>query len=326
MIVSSFDAVRLSLLPLLVYAGYQDYRERRVSNWIWKTCIAVGAAVVVAEIITLMPISGEADVKRVQQLINLPGVMMFVGGIMAHVRRTGFGDAKAVIAVGVLYPTVPSIQLMDIHLPVVVSSVPSLGLIAVINAVLIGSWFIIRGLIRGASSTGNGGVLTTKRTSPVGEIVKLSGLASPVSSSDGGRFTVDIDTIRMYLRWRGITIEQLKNHSDELSNPDEIATTYDVSDGAIWKSEGAPPSNELATEDRGVSSRSTEHDRWGVELFYSQVEADLYDDSKEELRHAIDYIEGNDTIVVSEEYPFVSLVSIGLITGTVIGALPGIFV
>lgn len=319
------DLLRLCTIPLFGYAAYTDFTNRRVKKWVWWVLIASGGLITLFELSQLAPIRGEEDIRQVQLIVNSMGILMLIGGLLSHAKRVGLADAKAIITLAVLYPTFPTITLAGYTLPIASSTVGSLSITALLNAFVLGSVYIFDAVKQALKSWFSTGEFKLSEEIEVSNIAKRAGKVHPINVGNGNEFEVDIDTIRMYLRWRDININDIKNGS--VTPTTSIGDTYSVSTGAMSDGGKIISGNErekLADQEQADRSAAP-GDEWGVKMFFKQVDADIYGDSPEAIREALEYIENSETIFLKRGYPMVTLLFGGILLSLSVGNIFQLF-
>jgi preflagellin peptidase FlaK len=123
-------------------------------------------------------------------------------------------------------------------------------------------------------------------------------LESPTGIDLGG---LDLDALRMYLRWRGITLPELREHPDKYRDPATIPTTTNPpTDGAITDS---PPQTDGGHDD----------DPWGAEQFLTDISHSAYGTTPTQLRAGLDVVTTHSTIWISPGIPFILPIFLGLL-------------
>lgn len=320
MISSIPDLLRLCTIPLFGYAAYTDYLVRRVDKWVWRVLIASGGLIAIFELIQLAPITTESDILRVRGIVNTMGVMMLVGGIFSHAKRVGLTDAKAIIAMGVLYPTFPTIAISGYTFPIATGTVGALSITAVLNAALIGSWYVIEAGYKSLRLWATTGQFKLSEVVDVRNLCDRAGKVHPLDDALNDDFEVDVDTIRMYLRWRGIELSELIDTTTETRGITSIGQTFTVKSGAQSRGDGLHYPDRTQITGSGETEREiASDDLWGVELFFDQIDAAIYGDSPEQLRAALQYIESEEEIFLKQAYPLVTVLFGGLVLSVIVG-------
>jgi preflagellin peptidase FlaK len=163
--------------------------------------------------------------------------------------------------------------------------------------------------------------------------------------------SLDLDALRMYLQWRGETLEGVRSNASDLRHPDslpdspndpgdgnvdsdrDVATTGDstATDGG-----GQPPMDADSTsraaasgdhegptdEDVTAATSGVEYDdAWGAEAFLDDIEGDAYGTSPDALRAGLDVLASARKVWVSPGIPFIVPMFAGLVVALAVGDL-----
>ena len=326
------DLIRLVAVPVLGWAAIRDLRTRRVPNGLWLP-LAVLGLVLLAWDGYLHLGSGfgfRLYVLRVGLslgiVVPLAYVFWFLGGF-------GGADAKAFMVLALLFPTYPSFELLDVWLPIVVSDLGVFSLSVLTNTVLIALGFPlvlgVRNVLRGDFSM----LMFFGHRVPVGELPVRYGtfLETPAGYTRSG---LDLDALRMYLRWRGVDLETLRENP-ALKDPETLpAQPNDPTDGAVEVAEsgestlGSISSGGVQTrEGRGSNHAENEKtdpgremdDPWGAETFLDDIETSAYGTTPTRLRDGLDLVASADAVWVSPGIPFIVPTFVGLLVALTLG-------
>lgn len=296
------DLLRLCCLPVLGWAAYCDLRTRRVSNRTWLPLIAIGGALLVWE--TWSVWSGargaEQGLFTLRVAVSI-GVVAPLGYLFWHAGAFGGADAKALVALCVLFPTPPSYSFLSTTLPLAVTSgVFSLSILT--NAALAGGvyplWLFCRNAHAGRfSSAMFVGV-------PVGWRAIPETHGRLLGSTNG----LDLDALRMYLVWRDATLDELRRapgtHRDPASLPVERNPPGDGAVGML--TDGGEP--------------TVHEDPWGAAAFLEDA-GDAYGTTPDGLRRALDVLVTRETVWITPGVPFLVPLFAGLCVALVYGDL-----
>jgi preflagellin peptidase FlaK len=127
----------------------------------------------------------------------------------------------------------------------------------------------------------------------------------------------------MYLRWRGLTLADLRADPDRLRDPESVAETFDPTDGGTHVGPRTDGGTAVDSEARDGSSReagSTDFDDpWAAERFLAEIDHGAYGTDAETLRGGLAVVARNDRVLVSPGMPFVVPMAIGLIVSLTVG-------
>ncbi|MFB6088112.1 MAG: A24 family peptidase C-terminal domain-containing protein, partial [Haloarculaceae archaeon] len=152
---------------------------------------------------------------------------------------------------------------------------------------------------------------------------------------------LDLDALRMYLRWRGATLAELRADPDRYRDPASLPERPNPpGDGAIGDGvAGADESGaERDAESESVSGRGTESesgrgtesenrasiepdsdDEWGAQAFLDDIEGDAYGTTPETLRGGLEVLTSEDEVWMTPGTPFLVPMFAGLLVSLVYG-------
>jgi preflagellin peptidase FlaK len=311
------DLLRLLAVPVLGWAALRDLRTRRVPNRTWYPLVVLGAGLLVWDALAL----GLGGPRFSLFLLRTGLGIVIVGALAMGFWFTGsFGgaDAKAFLVIAVLYPTYPAYDLLGTTLPAVVTDLGIFSLTILTNAVLVGALYPL------ALALGNATRGTVSPLAFVARRVAVSSLPrrhGTLLDTDGS-FTqsgLDLDALRMYLRWRRIDLDTLRSTPalvDPATLPEEPG---DPTDGAVEAPRPEPP----ATPDQDAASWTDGQweDRWGAEAFLSAIDSTAYGTDPADLRAGLDRIVEGEPVWVSPGIPFIVPTFVGLVLALTVGDL-----
>ncbi len=313
------DLLRLLAVPVLGWAALRDARTRRVPNRTWYPLVALGALLLVWDALVL-GLEGPRFGRYLLRTIIGIGIVGTLAMVFWFTGSFGGADAKAFLVIAVLYPTYPMYELFGVTVPAVVTDLGIFSLTILTNAVLVGAAYPVALAVGNARS----GVF-----SPLGFIARRVSVSSlperhgTLLDTDGP-FTqsgLDLDALRMYLRWRRIDLETLRSTPalvDPATLPDEPG---DPTDGAVPAAGDAeaPPSN-VAVGNANSSDGPIE-DRWGADAFLADIDTTAYGTAPADLRAGLDRIVDSRTVWVSPGIPFLVPTILGLLLALTVGDL-----
>ncbi|GAA0261543.1 A24 family peptidase C-terminal domain-containing protein [Halobacterium noricense] len=285
------DLLRLLVVPALGWAALRDWRTRRVPNDLWGPLVLLGAVLLVWDGYTALgtPYAFQPFAVRVAFsllfVVPLAYAFWYVGGF-------GGADARAFMTLAVVFPTYPSYELLGYSLPVVETTLGVFSLTILTNTVLFGLAYPLvlggRNALVGEFSV----VMFVGRRVPVPELTDTHG--SLLETHDGfTRDGLDLDALRMYLRWRGLDLADLREHP-ELRDPDTLPD--DPND---------PTGGAVVTDGSG--------DPWGAAAFLEAIEGSAYGTTPADLREGLDVIVDNEEVWVTPGVPFIIPLFVGLL-------------
>ncbi|MFB6111712.1 MAG: prepilin peptidase [Halobacteriaceae archaeon] len=330
LVASAPDLLRLVAVPVLGLAAYRDVRTRRVPNSFWYPLAVLGLLLLAWEWTTLAP--GFQRMRFLRSTLLSIGIVVPLAYGFWRLGAFGGADAKALMAIAVLFPGYPTYYFPTEALPVVVTAVGVFSLTILTNAVLLGMGYPValglRNLVAGELD----------RRMFVGRPVAWRAVTethgSLLSAPADGPRGLDLDALRMYLRWRRTDLATLRA-DQTLRDPETLpADPGEPTDGAVdtatanvshaGSGESADPAQREST---AVGAVSTPDDPWGAAAFLASIEGDAYGTSAAQLRAGLDVLVSRDQVWISPGLPFLVPVFAGLLTALTVGdLLIGLFV
>lgn len=301
------DLLRLLAVPVFAWAAYRDVRTRRVPNRTWFPLVAVGIVALAWDGLVVLDATGfERRLFVVQTALSL-GLVAPVGYVFWRLGGFGGADAKAVMTLAILYPVYPAFYVIERVFPITQATIGVFSLTILSNAVLVGLTYPLvlagRNAIRGRFHR----AMVIGRPVAVESVVTEYGrlLETPEGFTPGG---LDLDAFRMYLRWRGIDLSELRAHPDHV----RTSTPTDVNDPGDGSIEGDPIPDGGPPPDGGG-------DEWAAERFLTEHSA--YGTTPGELRDGIEVLADSDREVVwiTPGIPFIVPMFAGLLLALVYG-------
>jgi preflagellin peptidase FlaK len=277
-VASLADLLRLLVVPVFAWAAYRDVRTRRLPNWLWPPLVFIGVVALALDVFARLPLADDR-LFLVQTGFAL-GFLLPFAFLAYWFRAFGGADAKAIATLAVVFPVTPTYRLPATAVaalpPEVVTRLPRLSfpmfpsvlgvtaMAVLTNAVLVAFgyvvWLTLRNLAAGRLSL----AMVLGRPTPVETVTDRHGT---LLVTDGWlpRTGLDLDALRMYLRWRGCTLAELRA-DQTLRHPDTVTETFEPTDGARHRDpewprlrEGGPGCDDPPEGDR--SDGPPEHDR-----------------------------------------------------------------
>ena len=318
------DLLRLLVIPVLGWAAWRDIHTRRIPNRVWPPLVILGGLLLVWEAVQFFVFGTPGG----QAFLIRAGIsLLFVaplGYAFWWFGAFGAADAKAMIALAVLLPTFPTYTLGGLELPVVDTTIGVFSLTVLTNAVLLAV----------AAPVGLGlGNLLCRRIEPVvmflARPVRIDSLPSRhgrlFETPDGFTHSgLDLDALRMYLRWRGLPLAALRAAPDVARDPASIEATgeptdgrSDIDDDLDWDDADAVPTVD------GDAPAETLDDQWAVDQFFESIDRSTYGTDPEQLRDGLELLATTDdeTVWVSPGLPFVVPMFAGLLVAFTYGDL-----
>jgi hypothetical protein len=131
---------------------------------------------------------------------------------------------------------------------------------------------------------------------------------------------VDLDALRMYLRWRGTTLSTLRADPDRHRDPASITETRPPGDGNVDRTLDIEMERTEANPVDGDpdGGHDRREDPWGADRFADEV-GTPYGTTPEVLREGLETVTRTDEVWVSPGLPFMVPLFFGLVTAFTIG-------
>ena len=333
------DLLRLLLVPAFGYAAYRDVRTRRVDGRLWAPLVLLGLVALLLDFsrVGVNSFSGERLVVRTGVSLGLVGSL---GYLFWRLGAFGGADAKAIMTLSLCFPVYPSYTLPFGTVPDHRAPLGVFSLTILTNTVLAGLAYPLV-LAAGNAARGRFALpMFVGRPVRVGAIARTYGrlLETPDGLTRGG---LDLDTLRMYLRWRGTTLSAVRAAPDEFRDPDSVpapeargeptsgsvAEGDPVTDGGVPAPDadpdapdGASPPPLVPTTDTSATPAVRRVDEWGAAAFLDDV-GYAYGATAADLRAALELLADADRerVWVSPGIPFVVPMFAGLVVSLVLG-------
>ncbi|RDZ66257.1 peptidase A24 [Haloferax sp. Atlit-12N] len=319
------DLLRLVVLPVLAWTAVRDVRTRRVPNVVWYPLAALGVVLLAWELVGHLP--PETVLDRLYLIRVAVSICFVVPLSYLFWRLGGFGgaDAKALMVFAVLLPTFPSYVIAGTEFPLAATRLGVFSMTILTNTVIVG---LAYPLFLAARNLADGEFEFP--ISFVGRRVSVASLSTAhgrlFESPEGiTRNGLDLDALRMYLRWRGLTLADLRSDSDTLRDPDSIGETFDPTDGAVHRAAtdggtSADFDGDGETVDSGEAAPDASFDDpWGAARFLDSIEGTAYGTSPEKLRGGLELVTARESVWISPGIPFLVPMFVGLVVAFVYG-------
>ncbi|MFC7325332.1 prepilin peptidase [Halorubrum rutilum] len=312
------DLLRLLAVPVFAWAALRDVRTRRLPNRIWPPLYALGALLLVWETAAMWPLAGvEGRLFLVQAAISVLFVAP-LGYAFWYLGAFGGADAKALIALALLFPTFPEYAVAGAELPLVETRIGVFSLTVLTNTVLLGLAYPLGlaglNLLRGEVSA------NMFLARPVAT-ESLSDRHGRLYEDDAGetRSGLDLDALRMYLRWRGLTLADLRADPDRLRDPESVGETFDPTDGGTHVGPRTDGGTATGAGEGAARSVDRPDDPWAAERFLAAIDHGAYGTDAETLRGGLAVVAREDRVLVSPGMPFVVPMAVGLVVSLTYG-------
>ena len=327
------DLIRLVAVPVFAWAAIRDVRTRRVSSTLWIPLALLGAATLVWDGWVAWSAGEFAWGAFVLPAAVSLGLVVPIAYLFWWVGGFGGADAKALMVLALLFPTFPSYVVAGREFPVATTPVDAFSFTILTNAVLVGLLIPIGLTIRNAVAGRVAPVMVVGWPITWERAASTHGrlLQTPEGLSRGG---LDLDALRMYLRWRGLTLADLRTDPDHYRNPATLPEEPNPpTDGRVGASDFAPDGGALVGDGEDSAERDHERERedgfddpWGAEAFLEDIEGTAYGTSPDALRDGLEVLVAEETVWISPGTPFLVPVFAGLLVALVYGdLLAGVF-
>jgi preflagellin peptidase FlaK len=301
------DLLRLLAVPVFAWAAARDLRTRRVPNWTWYPLVAVGLIALLWDVLTLGDLTGvERRLFAVQTALSL-GFVAPLGYFFWRIGGFGGADAKAIITLAVLFPVYPTYQVIGGTYPMYGAPLGVFSFTILSNTVLVGLLYpvalAVRNLPRGTFTP----AMFVGHPVSLRDVPTAYGrlLETPDGFTRGG---LDIDALRMYLRWRGISFSALRADPQRYRGTVPVDAN-DPGDGSLG--------DETIDEDGPVDP--IDDDPWGAAAFLAEHSA--YGTTPAELREGLSTLSESDreSIWITPGIPFIVPMLAGLVVALTFG-------
>lgn len=296
------DLLRLVVFPVFAWAAWRDVQTRRVPNQTWLPLAALGILLLAWDgfVAWTSPYPFEWRLFAISTAVSVGFVVPLA---YAFWRLGGFGgaDAKAFMVLAVLLPTFPAYPVADWVLPLYHTPIGAFSFSVLTNTVLAGACYPLALAVRNAVAGRISAVMVVGYPVHWSDIPMTHGrlLETPAGFTRSG---LDLDALRMYLRWRDETLESVRDRETDLRDPATLPDeTHDPGDGAVATDGGHPD------------------DPWGAAAFLDAVDHNAYGTTADDLRTGLDVLSANDDIWVSPGIPFLVPLFVGLVAAFTYG-------
>jgi preflagellin peptidase FlaK len=314
---STPDLLRLVAIPVLGWAAWRDIETRRVPNRTWYPL--AGLAIVLLLWEGFGALTGGDQFFIVQAGISL-GFIIPLTTAFWYMGSFGGADAKAFYVIALLFPAYPIYYLPGLALPLEPTPVRVFSLTILSNTVLAGVAYPVAIAGRNALSGAFGWAMLVGKQVAWEDLPHEYGMLLETPSGLS-RAALDLDALRMYLQWRGVSLADLRADPDQFRDPASVPTDPNpVGDGGLESSEGSPPlvgptgAAERADAATGERPESvTADDEWGADAFLDDIEGSAYGTTPEKLRDGLEVLTAAETVWISPGIPFLVPMFFGLL-------------
>lgn len=326
---SAPDLLRLIALPVFAWIAVLDIRTRRVSSDVWIPLALLGGVLLVWDGWLAWSAGGTVWTHEfllpaaisVGFVVPIAYLFWWVGGF-------GGADAKALMVLALLFPTIPQYAVGGWTLPLSAPPIGAFSFTILTNAVLVGILIPVVLALRNALAGRVGLVSFIGWPVSVDRIPTTHGrLLETTDGVSRGRGGLDLDALRMYLRWRGLTLAEVRENPDRYRDPATLpddpnpptdgAVTADVrSDG------GAALERESSSQTETTKTDTSEYDDpWGADAFLADIDHSAYGTTPEALREGLEVLADAETVWITPGTPFLVPVFVGMVVAFTYGDL-----
>ncbi|WP_117593915.1 A24 family peptidase [Haloprofundus halophilus] len=315
------DLLRLLVVPVFAWAAWRDVETRRLPNRMWPPLAALGIVLLGWDLLAAYPFGPLDSLFLLQVAISVFFVAP-LGYAFWYVGGFGAADAKALIVLALLFPTFPSYLVSGVELPLVETTLGVFSFTILTNAVLVAVAYPVALGLRNLAARRFSSVMF------VGQEVTVSSLPTRHGSlfeTPRGytRDGLDLDALRMYLRWRGTTLSELRADPDAHRDPASVGETHPVGDGSVGDGPAvADGGTTLAEHHDGSVDRDSPaayDDPWAAEAFLDSLDWSAYGTTPEKLRDGLDLVTTRERVWVMPGLPFVVPMFVGLLVALLYG-------
>lgn len=267
-VANAADLIRLLVLPYFAYVAWRDIRTRRVANRLWVPLAGLALVLLACELATH---------ERQRVLLGLAisvGVVVPLVYALWRLGMFGGADAKAFFLIAVLYPTVPEYTVGVVgQLPIVETPVGAFSMTILANSMTVAASYPLFLALQNAA--------TGYRSTKMFAATPVRWFDAPQRHGSLYRDHLDLDALRMYLDWRGCSLEQLR--------------------------------------DRDRRPQAPDHDPWAAAEFLDFIEGSAYKTTTDQLRDGLDTLTSKDVVLLSPGIPFLAPLFAGLVLSVTYG-------
>lgn len=322
------DLLRLVAIPVFGWAAYRDVKTRRVPNRTWYPIAALAFVLLIWD--GYVAFQADDRLFFLQVALSLGFIIPLVTAFY-YMGSFGGADAKAFYVLAVLFPAYPVYYLPSVALPLHPTPVGVFSLTILSNTVVAGVLYPV-GLAVSNLLRGNLGLLMAiGRPIAADRLPEEYGIMLETPSGVTRR-GLDLDALRMYLRWRGCSLADLRADPDQFRDPASLpAETNPPTDGNVvtdggHEEAGPTPSGESVREtvpaDETIprfESPGAADDPWGAAAFLDDIETGAYGTTPETLRDGLDVVVSEDEVWISPGIPFIVPMFVGLLISLLYG-------
>ncbi|USZ77699.1 prepilin peptidase [Halorussus vallis] len=329
------DLLRLLAVPVFGWAAWRDVETRRIPNRTWYPLAALALVLLAWDGWRAWTGQfGGFEPFAIRVTVSLGFVAPLVV-VFWWFRAFGGADAKAFLVVAALFPVFPSYQVLGWGLPYQQTPLGVFSLTILTNTVLVGALYPLTL----ATTNAVAGRFSTMMA--VGKPIRWDAVPRAhgrLLETTGGmdRNGVDLDALRMYLRWRGLTLADVRERTDRFRDPASLpANPNPAGDGAVARDRAVAEAEgdvrarensdaEPRADGNGVGETLPagdvpDDDPWGAARFLADIDHGAYGTTPESLREGLDVLATEERVWVSPGIPFIVPLFVGLVVSLTYG-------
>jgi len=315
------DLLRLVVVPVLGWAAWRDVRTRRVPNRTWLPLAALGVVLLAWDMFGIFSGTGVTPGERELFLMRVGmslGLLAPVGYLFWRFNLLGGADAKALVVIAVLFPVFPTYEIGGLTFPQS-TKIGVFSMTILTNSVLVGLIYPVwTTLINTFSGRFSPKMFVGLVVDPTDLEEKHGALIDTESSS--ALSGLDLDVLRMYLQWRGTTVENIRADPDRYRDPKAVPENPNrPGDGTITAFRNAKTSD---FENVGATETAIElesDDKWGAKAFFDTMGGSIYGTTLEDLETGLETIATSSQVWITPGTPFLVPVFGGLLVSLLYG-------
>lgn len=326
------DFLRLLIVFAFAYGAVLDYRTRRVYNEFWIPLIGLCFIVLAWDTALVVMESPEMTTEYLFSMGVSLIIVPSIGFTLWQADVFGGADLKALAFLSVFFPQVPEITFQNVSYPLTPGITSMFAITVLVNAVIIAFTYRVFLTAKNIAHANASRLMTRAEKCETNRLAEKHG---DIVEAPNGRFPdrFDIDTLRMYLQWRGASIEALTSNAEFYKTTNPVGQN-EMGDGSLPTTEKTPLGhsqaefNPLTIENTSelipiAPDTTDKEDPWAAEKF---IEAATEEDrqvqlSVANLRTGLDTLAENEEVWVSPAIPFFIPLTIGLVVALTYGSL-----
>jgi preflagellin peptidase FlaK len=343
------DLLRLLVVPAFAWAAWRDVRTRRLPNRLWTPLVVLGLLALALDVAASPPLGTATDALFLFRVAFSVCFVVPLSYVFWRLGAFGGADAKALMTLALVFPTFPSyvpVTAPPIELPLQSTALGVFSMTILTNTVLVGLAYPVVLAVRNLAAGDVSPVMFLGRRVDVDDLPATHGrlFEDADGATDRG---LDLDALRMYLRWRGLTLAELREDPSAFRPASSVGPTHAPTDGRIHVDEDVGAESESPTATDGGRRRAAgtgsgavetvegaggadtgrgadtelEADPWGAERFLSEIDGTAYGTTPGSLREGLAVVADRERVWVSPGLPFVVPMFVGLLLALTYGDL-----